>query len=183
MPTSGSPTALVELPPVAGELHVHQPADSEAERQARADLAHLVELGLGRGMRRQHRGGIAGVDPGLLDVLQDAADHRAPPVGHQVEIELGGLFEEAVEQHRMLPRDLRGLRHEARHRLLVVADRHGTAAQNVARSHQHREAQPARHRHRLRDRARRAVVGLADPLLGEQRAEALAVLGEVDRLG
>ena len=105
-------------------------------------------------------------------------------VGEQVEVELDGVLEEAVEQHRMAvgaPRPPE--RMKCAERLLVVADRHGAAAEHVGRAHQHREADAARDGERLVERARGAVLGLADALLGEQRAEALAVLGEVDRVG
>ena len=98
---------------MARELDVHQPAHAEAERQPARDVAHLVELGRRSRVRRQHGGRVAGVDAGLLDVLQDAADHRAVAVGDQVEIELDGVLEEAVEQHRVPLGDLRGVRHVA----------------------------------------------------------------------
>ena len=70
--------------------------------------------------------------------------------------------------------------HVAVERGLVVDDGHGPAAQHVAGAHHHREADPPRHFQGLVERGGAAVLRLEDPLLGEQVAEAAAVLGEVD---
>ncbi len=99
------------------------------------------------------------MDARLLDVLQDAADHRPFAVGDEVDVELGRVLEVAVDQDRVAARDLGGERHELLDRLLVVADRHGAPAEHVARPHEYRVAEPARHGERLGERARRAVLG------------------------
>ena len=36
----------------------------------------------------------------LLDVLHDAADHDVGPVAYRVDIDLDGIVEKTVEQHR-----------------------------------------------------------------------------------
>jgi hypothetical protein len=40
------------------------------------------------------------VDAGLLDVLHDAADVHVAAVADGVDVDLDGVVEEAVEQHR-----------------------------------------------------------------------------------
>ena len=48
---------------------------------------------------------VAGVHARLLDVLHDAADdHLAGAVADGVDVDLGGVLEEAVDQHRPLGR-------------------------------------------------------------------------------
>ena len=42
------------------------------------------------------------MDPGLLDVLQDAADPRVPAVAERVDVELDGVVEEPVDQDGVL---------------------------------------------------------------------------------
>ena len=157
----------VEIAAMAGELHVHQPRDAEAQGEPLRHDAHFVELAGGGMMRRQHRGRVPGVNARLLDVLENAADHRLFTVGDQIEIELGGVLEVAIEEHRVPVRDLRSLGHEMRQRLFVVADRHGPSAEHVGRADEHRKAEPSRYFERLREGPRGAVFGLPDAFFGK----------------
>jgi hypothetical protein len=63
-------------------------------------LAHLVLHRLGQGVGRQRAGGVAGVHAGLLDVLHDAADQHLLAVADRVDVDLDGVVQEAVQQHR-----------------------------------------------------------------------------------
>ena len=65
-------------------------------------------------------------------------------------------------------------------RVLVVDDLHRPAAEDVARPHQHRVADPAGGVERLLQVQRGAVGRLLQPELVDQRLEPLAVLGDVD---
>jgi hypothetical protein len=80
------------------------------------------------------------VHAGLLDVLHDAADHHLLAVGQRIDVDLGGVVEEAVEQHRRLVGDLDRLAHVALEVLLLVHDLHRAAAQHVGRPHHQRVA-------------------------------------------
>ena len=92
--------------------------------------------------------------PGLLDVLHDAADDDgAGGVGDGIDVELERVFEELVDQHRMLGRRIDGVRHVAIERRHVVDDRHAAAAEHVRRPDDDREAD-ARRRRRALPRAR-----------------------------
>ncbi len=122
--------------------------------------------------------------PGLLDVLHDAADdHGAGRVGDGVDVELERVLEELVDQDRVLRRGVDRLRHVAIERRHVVDDRHAAAAEHVRRAHDDREADPWRHLARFFARRRGAARRLRDLEIRQQRGEALAVLGEVDRVG
>ena len=83
-------------------LHVHQPDHAELERDRARRRADLVEHLVPERVRRQHAGGVARVDPGLLDVLHDAADPDVLAVADRVDVDLDRVLQEAVEE------DLRG---------------------------------------------------------------------------
>ena len=76
------------------------------------------------------------------------------------------------------------LGHRARERVVVVDDLHGAPAEHVRRAHEHRDS---RGRSAIAPRAsavgRGAARRLRDAEPLAQRVEALAVLGEVDRVG
>ena len=80
------------------------------------------------------------MDAGLLDVLHDAADEHARPVGHGIDVDLDRVVQELVDQDRMLGRDLNGLVHELAEVLVVVDDPHRAAAQHVGGPDEHRVA-------------------------------------------
>ncbi len=83
---------------------------------------------------------------GLLDVLHDAADHDlAGRVAQGVDVDLDGVLEEAVDEHRSLGRQAAlttegaepgQLDHGVAQALVVVHDRHGAPAEHVARPYQ-----------------------------------------------
>ena len=130
---------------------------------------------------------------GLLDVLHDAADdHLAGAVADGVDVDLGGVLEEAVDEHRALggqaalaaeAAEAGQLVHRPGQRLVVVDDLHGPAAEHVGRAHQHRVADLRDDGLGLLERGGGAAGRLRDLEPGAQRVPALAVLGQVDRLG
>src|SRR6202040_832739 len=75
--------------------------------------------------------------------------HGLAAVGDHVEVHLESVLEEAVEQHRMPGRHLSRLAHVALEGRGVIADGHGASAEDIARAHQHREADAVRHLDRL----------------------------------
>ena len=130
---------------------------------------------------------------GLLDVLHDAAEHPGPGVVTQrVHIDLDGVFEEAVHQHGTLGRQAAFTpeRREAgelghgRAQLVVAIDhRHGPAAEHVAGAHQGRKADLVADGGGFGRSGRGAAGRLRDRQALAQGIPALAVLGEVDRIG
>ena len=112
---------------------------------------------------------------GLLDVLHDGRDVGVLAVAQGVDVDLDRALEEAVDERRPLHAgegadDVVGR----------VADAHRAAAEHVRRANQDGVADPLGERDGFRRRSPRSPLGAADLELGEQAAEALAVLGEVD---
>ncbi len=121
---------------------------------------------------------------GLLDVLHHAADqHLAVAVGDDVDVDLDRVVEEAVEQHRRIVRHLHRFADVARQVGVGMHHFHRAAAEHVARAHHQRIADLARQHQRLVGAARGAVRRLQQAEVGHELLEALAVLGQVDRLG
>ena len=162
---------------VQRELHVDRgrctPSAAHEQLGLAADLR--LELRADR-ERRDHAGRVAGVHAGLLDVLHHGADDARPR-------------RRRPRRRRPRSRPRRSGRRACwarpapeRSVVGVVADAHRPAAEHVARPHEHRVAdalgaprRPPRRRPRSPSRAPRR------PSSREQVAEALAVLGEVDR--
>ena len=96
------------------------------------------------------------------------------PSRDRVDVDLDRVLEEAVDE--------RVRRHGQRADVVrAVADAHRAAAEHVRRAHEHRVADALGDRDGLVDVARDRPLRRSQPELGEQAAEALAVLGEVDR--
>jgi hypothetical protein len=107
------------------------------------------------------------VHSGLFHVLHDPADdHLAGVVTQRVDVDLGGVLEEAVDQHGTLggeatfsPEGAEAgqFLHGPSQALVVVDDLHGPAAEHVGGPHQHRVA------HALADGERSVDVGRGAP--------------------
>ncbi len=166
-----------------GVLHVEQTHHPQPLRERPRVPPHLVHLGLGDEVRREHAGRVARVDAGVLDVLHDAADDAAGAVRDGIDVGLEGVLEEAVDEHRVLGRYPRRPGEVAPEGRVVVADLHRAAAEDVRRAHQDRVAYPGGHRDRLVDRERHARRRLGHAELAADGLEAPAVFREVDGLG
>ena len=145
---------------------------------ARADL--VEHLGAER-VRRQHAGRVAGVDAGLLDVLHDPADPDVLAVADRVDVDLDRVLQEAVEEDLALRAACARSSRPASPRRRRAPSRARRARSSGARAAGSRRpgAAASASSGELRQRVRRRLE--VQPL--EQRAEAPAVLGEVDRLG
>ena len=120
----------------------------------------------------------------MIDVAGGVADG--------VDVDLHRVLEEPVDEHRALGRQpafapeaaLGGeLLHRGDEALVVVDDLHGAAAEHVRRAHQHREAELRGDGLRLLGGGDGAAGRLRDAEAGAQLVEALAVFGQVDRVG
>ena len=56
------------------------------------------------------------MDAGLLDVLHDAGDDHVFRIAERIDVDLDGILEEVVDEHRALLRVLDGLAHVLRPR-------------------------------------------------------------------
>ena len=165
------------------ELDVHQAYDAELERQrAGRRTKRGQHIGWKRVRWERHRR-IARVNPGLLDVLQQAADDDILAIRNAVDVDLDGVLQELVDENRLclgIGYRFEGNGHVARELLLGVHDFHGTAAEYVARAHDDREADLLCHGKRVLAALGDAAIRAFEVELGEQLVEALAVFGAVD---
>ena len=162
------------------ELHVHQTDHAEFQRQLAHLLAHLVLNGLGQGVGRQGAGGVTGVDTGLFDVLHDAADDHVNAVADGVHVHLGGVVQEAVQQHRRLVGDAHCLGEVAAQVLLVIDDFHGAATQHVGGANHQRVGDARGQLHGLLQGGDGAVFRLLEAQALDGGLEALAIFRAVD---
>ncbi len=120
----------------------------------------------------------------FLDMLHDAGDEDVLVlVGHRIDIDLDGVAQVGIDQHRIGARDLHGVAHVPLDGLTVVDDLHGAATQKVGRPDDDRIADLFGDLDSLLLRRRGAVGRLAQRELVDQLLEALAILGEIDRVG
>jgi len=78
-----------------------KPADTERVRDATRVLHDQVDPSAPSGVRRDHARGVAGMDAGLLDVLEDPADEELGAVVDRVDVHLDGVLQELVDQNGM----------------------------------------------------------------------------------
>ena len=123
------------------------------------------------------------MDAGFLDVLHHAGDIDRFVVGDAIDIHLDRVVQVAVDQHRIVAGHAHRLAHVAMQAGAVVDDLHRTAAQHVARADHHRIADAFRNCFGFVGGACDAVVRLAQAETMQQLLEALAILGDVDRVG
>ena len=117
------------------------------------------------------------MDAGLLDVLHDGGDVGVLAVAERVDVDLDRVLEEAVDEDRAAQIFVERVDDLSP----PVADAHRAAAEDVRGPHEHRVADPVRDLGRLAPRLGDPPLRAADPEPVEHLAEALAVLGEVDR--
>ena len=125
------------------------------------------------------------MDSGFLDVLHDSGDDDIVAVGQSVHVDFRGIFQELVDQNRALgigmPANLRRLRDVFLDCFQIVGDHHGPAAEHVAWANQNRQADFRRRGDGLLRGESGATARLRDIQFRQQRAEAAAIFGQVDR--
>jgi len=94
-----------------GILHVDQAAYAQRHRDAARGLAELRLQALAKAKRRNAGRRVAGVNTGLLNMLQDAADVDLFAVAQGIDIGLNRTLQEAVEVHRVVGANARSLGH------------------------------------------------------------------------
>ncbi len=144
---------------------------------------HFLDDLVGQAVGRQGAGAVARMDAGFLDMLHHPGDHHIGAVAQRIDIAFDRVAQILVDQHRAVARHVdRGV--DVIVELgLGIDDLHRPSAEHVARPHQHRVADAVGHRDRLVAAAGDAVLGLLELELVDQLGEALAVFGQVDRIG
>ncbi len=130
------------------------------------------------------------MDARLLDVLHDRTDqHLAAGVPQGVDVDLGGVLQEPVDEHRALGRqpalapqgaEPGQLGHGPGQPVVVVHDLHRSPSEDVRRAHERWVADAGRDGQRRLKVGGRTPVGLRDAEPGAQRVPPLTVLGFVD---
>ena len=120
-------------------LDVHEALDMEPHGQTLGIVNDGVD-NLGRkSLRRIYSNRVAGMNTGTLNVLHDTRNHHINAVRDGVNLHLCTLHV-AVNQHRMLRRNLHGTAHVVTQLIFIVNNFHGTAAQYIGRAHHNRIA-------------------------------------------
>ena len=164
-------------------LDVHQSAHADAGGQLLRRVPDLQQVGRAERDGRQGAGRVAGVDPGLLDVLHDPAEVEVGAVEERVDVDLDGVLQEPVDQHGVGGAQVGGLGDVGLERGVVVDDLHPPAAQHVGRPDQHRIADGRGDLARLGEGRRHAVLRRREPGVVQHPGEGPAVLRVVDGFG
>src|SRR5579862_1666616 len=157
------------------DLDVEKADDAERAAERAYRVLDLLLLHGRQTRRGQDARRVAGVDSRLLDVLHDRGDVGVEAVAQRVDVDLDRILEKAVDEHAAEHRHLA-------HLVVAEADAHRPAAEDVRRTDEHRVADLVRHRDRLVARRRHPPPRRADVVRAQEAREALAVLGEVDRV-
>ena len=129
---------------------------------------------------------VAGMHARFLDMLHDAGDEDvAGAVADRVDIDFHGVMQEAVDQDGIVAGDAEQFaRLHARFQLRFVGDDdHAAAAEHIGWAQDDRIADLSRRRDRFFRRHGGRVARLLEAEVVQQHLEALAVFGEVDRVG
>ena len=161
-------------------LDVHEADDAELAGHRLRGRADVLEDLRTQGRRGEDAGRVAGVDPGLLDVLHDPADHDAGPVADRVHVDLDRVLQELVHEDGAVRRGVDRVLHVAVEALVVEHDLHGAPAEHVRGPHEHGVADLARDREGLGHGGGHAARRLPQAQLLEEGGELLAVLRAVD---
>ena len=107
--------------------------------------------------RRDDGRRVARVDAGGLDVLHHACDVDVRAVAEQVDVDLDGVLEVAVQQHLVAREEAEHIGDVVRDLVAVDGDAHALPAEHVARAHEDRVADALGDVDGLLDRVRDAV--------------------------
>ncbi len=117
-------------------------------------------------------------------MLHDTADqHVAVGIRDDIDVDLNGMIEKAVEQHRRRVGHAYRFADIARQIRVVVNDFHRAATEHITRPHDQRIADFAGERERLVGIVCDAIGRLSQAEFLDQFLESLAIFGKVDRIG
>ena len=143
---------------------------------------HLLHVLVVDEIRRQHAGGIAGVDTGVFNVLHDAADDALFSIAQGIHIGFERIFQEAVDQHRVVGRDAHCIAEVIPQRRLVIYDLHGPSSEHIRRTNQNGIAHAFSHDHRVIHLGHGAAGRLCYAQASRQLLKAPPILCDIDRI-
>src|SRR5581483_6103565 len=166
-----------------GELDVDKADDAEFARE-HPGLLHQHVLQLAREASRGKRAcAVTGMDSGMLDVFHDSADHDGLAVADRIDVHLCRSAQVAVDKERVAFGGLKGLRDVAAQRGFVRDYLHRAAAEDVGRADEDGVADSRGPGDGFIESAGEDALRLLEAELVDQRVEALAILGPIDRIG
>ena len=150
------------------------------------DLNHLWR----ERVRRQDHRGVARMDAGKFDVLQDAADDnravvwllKTPHVGDAVHVHFGCVLKELIHQHRPFRRGFDGETHVMLELAIGINDLHRAAAEDETGADQYRVTEAPGDDQRFGLAGSNAVGRLWNVELAQHCREELPVLSNLDVL-
>src|SRR5208337_2487270 len=116
-------------------------------------------------------------------MLHHAADDGPRAVADGIDIDLDGIFQELIDQNRVLGAGLDSFGHVTVETVLIVDDFHGAATKDEAGANHHWIADTFGNPPRLFTTGGRSVGRLPQPETFDHQTEPLTVLGQVDALG
>ncbi len=141
-------------------------------------------MAFGHEVGRHDARAVARVDARLLDVLHDAPDDDGPRrIGHGIDVEFERVLQELVDEHRPFRRCVDRFGDVPIERRQIVDNRHRAPAEHVRRTDDDRKADRGGDGPGLLARGGNAARGLRHAEIPQQAREAVAVLGQVDRIG
>ena len=120
------------------------------------------------------------MDAGFLDMFHDAADIDVRAVAQRIDINLDGVAQETVDQHRIVTGHDDRVTHIALKIGQLVDHFHGAPAKNIGRANDNRQADLGNDVTRCLGGMGDAVARLAERQIGDKLLEPLAILGKVD---
>ena len=151
----------------------------QREREALRVVDNRVDDLRGERLRRVDGDGVTRVDTGALDMLHDARDDDIDAIGDAIDLDFRALHV-AVDENRVVRRDLDGAAHVVAQLRLVVDDLHRAAAEDVRRADHDRVADLGGTRDGIVEVRDADALRARDLRLREDFIEALAVLCAVD---
>ena len=121
------------------------------------------------------------MNTGLFNVLHDAGDDHVRSIAQCIDIDLGCVFKEVVDQHRALLRILDGGAHVPNDGRIVIRDDHGASAKHITGPDQHRVVDTVRSRKRLVNAGGKRTGRLWNLQVHNQLLEALTIFGKLNR--
>src|SRR5690606_29093405 len=112
-------------------LHIHQADHVQRFGKAHGVVAHAVDVLFCHHKGRDHTGAVAAMHTRQLDLLHNAGDLDVVAIAGGVDVHFKGIFEEAIDQNRVLGRSSNRFTHILLKGRIVINDRHTASTQDV----------------------------------------------------
>ena len=111
-----------------GILHIHQSHNTHFTGYGRSIFPDQVLVFFGNLHRRDHTGGISGVDAGLFNMLHNRRNKGVGAVRNSVCLAFQGVLKKLVHKDRALRRYVDGRSHIVFEHIIIINDFHASSA-------------------------------------------------------